>query len=43
MTPAWARRLAENGRNAAEWEFEWREIGGRFADEARQRPGREVR
>lgn len=41
--PATARRLSENGRKAAECEFDWQEIGGRLADDVLQRLGREVR
>ncbi|MFH1475557.1 MAG: hypothetical protein ABIG85_06835 [Chloroflexota bacterium] len=38
-----AHRLTENGRNAAECEFDWQEIGGRLAGDVRRRLGREVR
>ena len=41
--PAAARRLAANGRNAAECEFDWQEIGGRLADDVLRRLGLEVR
>lgn len=41
--PAAARGLAANGRNAAECEGDWQEIGGRLADDVLRRLGREVR
>lgn len=41
--PAAARRLAANGRNAAECEFDWQEIGGRLADDVLRRVEGEVK